>query len=156
MYKDIESQFSDTTQYIPFRHRLGYVRYLQGDTTAGIALIREQLKLDMERHQNLRGYGVWTRRGYYYDLACSNSFLGLQEEALAWLDSAFQRGFISKWFMENDPLLENVRESKEFHKIQRELADRQRQQSDAYLKAIDQVKYIPPEIKINAGQQPSL
>ena len=154
MYTEIEKQFSDTTQYIPFRHRLGYVRYLQEDTATGNALIRKQLQLDTERHQNLRGYGVWTRRGYYYDLACSNSFLGHHDEALAWLDSAYQRGFISKWFMENDPLLENIRKLEAFQKIQRELGDRQQRQSAAYLKAIDEIKYIPPEIKISPGQEP--
>jgi len=153
-YESIEKQFSDTTQYIPFRHRLGYVYYLQGDTVKGKALIREQLQLDMERQQNLRGYGVWTSRGYYYDLACTNAFLGNQKEAVAWLDSAFQRGFITTWFLENDPLLENIRETQDYKKIRRALIDRQQNQSKAFNKAIDEVKYIPPEIKIRVQQQP--
>jgi hypothetical protein len=79
---------------------------LQGDTIEANKLIKEQLRLDLERQQNLRGYGAWTSRGYYYDLAGSNAFLGNQKEALAWLDSAYQRGFINLWYLENDPLLD--------------------------------------------------
>jgi TolB-like protein/Flp pilus assembly protein TadD len=150
MYEAIEKQFSDSTQYIPFRHRLGYVRYLQGDTLEANKLINEQLRLDLERQQNLRGYGAWTSRGYYYDLAGSNAFLGNQKEALAWLDSAYQRGFINRWYLENDPLLENVRNTPEYKNIRKEVRDREQKQKAAFKKALDEINYIPPEIKITA------
>jgi adenylate cyclase len=155
MYEAIEEQFSDSTQYIPFRHRLGYVRYLQGDTIEANKLINEQLRLDLERQQNLRGYGAWTSRGYYYDLAGSNAFLGNQKEALAWLDSAYQRGFINLWYLENDPLLESIRTSNEYKNIRDELISRQIRQRTAFEKAIDETSYIPPEIKITAQEQPN-
>jgi adenylate cyclase len=155
-YKDIESQFSDTTQYIPFRHRLGYVYYNQGDTARGVALIREQLQLDTERLQNLRGYGAWINRGFYYDLAATNAFLGNHEKAIAWLDSAYERGFINKWYLENDPLLKNIQNTPEFNRIRRELIDRQQKQKDAYIMAMEEIQYIPPEIKISADKEQSL
>ena len=147
-YRIIEQQFSDSTQYIPFRHRLGYIYYLQGDTATANRLIKEQLRLDFERSQNLRGYGAWTNRGYYYDLACSNAFLGNQKEALAWLDSAYQRGFMSLWFLENDPLLKNIQNTSKYSRIREYLLERERKQREAFHKAINGSNYVPPEIKI--------
>jgi adenylate cyclase len=148
MYKTIEQQFSDSTQYIPFRHRLGYVRHLQGDTALAISLVREQAQMDLERAQNLRGFGVWTSRGYYYDLACSSSFLGQQEDALAWLDSASNHGFISLWYLENDPLLDNIRKTEAFESIRNARLDWQMRVNEAFRLSIDEARYLPPEIKI--------
>jgi adenylate cyclase len=136
MYDELESQFTDTTQYVPFRHRLGYIRYMQGETALANNLIKEQLNLDQERHQNLRGYGAWTQGGFYYDLAASNAFLGKEKEALMWLDSASQLGFINLWYLENDPLLENIRNTPEFLKIKKELAERMMATEKAFKKAI--------------------
>lgn len=135
-YEDLEFQFPDTSQYVPFRHRLGYVRYLQGDAASAMRLMKEQLKLDIERQQQLRGYGAWVDRGFYYDLAATNAYLGNREEALIWLDSAFQRGFVNLWYLQNDPLLRNIREAPEFQRIQQELADRQQEQARAFNKVV--------------------
>jgi adenylate cyclase len=140
MYEALERQFPDTSQYIPFRHRLGYVRYLQGDTVSAVNLMKEQLKRDLERQQELRGYGAWMSRGFYYDLAATNSFLGNREEALNWLDSAYHRGFVSLWYLKNDPLLKNIRKAPEFQRIQNELADRQQKRTRAFKKVIEENK----------------
>jgi len=142
MYEDLEPQFPDTSQYIPFRHRLGYVRYLQGDTLAAVRLMKEQRKLDLERQQKIRGYGTWMNRGFYYDLAATNAFLGNREEALMWLDSAYHRGFVNLWYLENDPLLENIREAPEFRRIQNELADRQEKRAGAFKKVIEESNHL--------------
>jgi len=146
MYKEMEPQFTDSSQYIPFRHRLGYVKDLQGDTVSATSLIKEQLTLDLERHQNLRGYGAWINRGYYYDLAGSYAYLGNQQEALAWLDSTYQRGFINLWYLENDPLLGNIRNTAEFRRIKNNLTDRQQKRSRAFKKAIEENQALQQEL----------
>jgi TolB-like protein/class 3 adenylate cyclase/Flp pilus assembly protein TadD len=155
MYKEIESQFSDTSQYLPFRHRLGYILALQGDTTAAIALVKEQLTRDLERHHNLRGYGVWMERGYYYDLAASYAFLDKKQEALVWLDSAAQVGFMNSWYMQNDPMLKNIRSDAAFERIKTEFEDHQQRRIDAFKQAIEENNSPLPEIQIGAERPPS-
>jgi TolB-like protein/class 3 adenylate cyclase/Flp pilus assembly protein TadD len=148
MYEELEQQFTDSSQYVPFRHRLGYVQYLLGDTVSAINLIEEQLTLDLERHQNLRGYGAWQSRGYYYDLAGSYAYLGNQQEALMWLDSAYQQGFINLWYMENDPLLRNIRNTTEFRRIKNNLVEREQKRKSAFIKAIEENKDLPAEVDL--------
>jgi TolB-like protein/class 3 adenylate cyclase/Flp pilus assembly protein TadD len=142
MYVDLEHRFTDSSQYIPFRHRLGYVKYLQGDTVTSIKLMKEQRQRDLERYQDLRGYGAWSSRGFYYDLACTNSFLGNIEEALIWLDRSYHTGFVNIWYLENDPLLANIRETLEFRKIQNELKERRQKQIRAFKKVIKENKSL--------------
>lgn len=142
MYETLESQFPDTSQYIPYRHRLGYVRYLQGDTLSAVNLMKEQLERDLERQQKIRGYGAWMNRGFYYDLAATNAFLGNREKALNWLDSAYHRGFVNLWYLENDPLLKNIRKTPEFQRIRNELAERQQKRSQAFKKVIEESKHL--------------
>ncbi len=148
MYEEIEQQFTDSSVYIPFRHRLGYVQYLQGDTALATSLIEKQLTLDLERHKNLRGYGAWMSRGYYYDLAGAYSYLGNQKESLMWLDSAYQRGFISLWYLDNDPLLRNIRNTAGFRSIKNNLAERQEKRKSAFKKAIKENKSLPEEVDL--------
>lgn len=138
MYRELETQFPDKSQYVPFRHRLGYVRFLQGDTLSANQLIREQLKLDTERQQQLRGYGAWVNRGFYYDLAASNAYLGNRKDALVWLDSAYHRGFVNLWYLKNDPLLRNIRNASEFQRIQNELAGRELKQARSFKKVVEE------------------
>ena len=156
LYDTIEQQYTDTTQYLPFRHRLGYVFFLQGDTVLANKLVREQLDLDLERHQNLRGYGVWMERGYYYDLAASYAFLGQKQKALNWLDSAAQTGFMSTWYLENDPMLKSIRNEAAFSRIKNEYANQRQSQVDAFKKAIEETNNILPEIKITTNQDSKL
>ena len=131
-YPELERKFADTTQYVPFRHRLAYVRFLQGDTVTAKRLVREQLRLDHERRKNLRGYGVWISRGYYYDLAISHALLSEQKEALNWLDSAFQKGFVNVWYLQNDPPLRAIRHTPRFQDIENELAERELKRKEAF------------------------
>ncbi len=146
-YEEIEQQFSDSSQYIPFRHRLGYVKLLQGDTSSAINLIQEQRQKDMERYQEIRGYGAWMSGGFYYDLAATNAFLGNREQAIAWLDSAYQKGFINSWYLENDPLLANIRNDNQFERIQQKYEDRWQQQVQAFKKAIKENRALQQELE---------
>ena len=91
-------------------------------------------------------------RGYYYDLAASYAFLGSNSEALVWLDSAAQMGFMSSWYLENDPLLKNIRDDTEFLRIKNEYEDRWKRQVEAFKKAIEENNNLLPEIKITVQQ----
>jgi TolB-like protein/Flp pilus assembly protein TadD len=147
MYKEIEQQFSDSSQYVPFRHRLGYVRLLQGDTSSAINLIQEQRKQDIERYREVRGYGAWMSGGFYYDLATTNAYLGNREEALAWLDSAYQKGFINSWYLENDPLLANIRNDDQFRRIQAKFEVEHQKQINAFKNAIEENRALQQELE---------
>ncbi len=156
MYQEIEQQFSDKTQYLPFRHRLGYILSVKGDANTGRSLMNEQRIRDLERHENRRGYGVWMDRGYFYDLAATNAYLGNKAEALAWLDSASQTGFMNTWYLENDPLFNTIRDEAEFVRIKNDYEARWQKRVSAFKKAISETKNLPDVIRITNEQKPNL
>ena len=96
----------------------------------------------------MRGYGVWMDRGYFYDLAVSYAYLDNKPEALAWLDSAAQGGFMSTWYLENDPLLDNIRGEPEFTRIKNDFDERAKRQTNAFRTAIQDTDNVLPEIQI--------
>jgi len=108
-YESLERNFMDRTQYVPFRHRLAYTKLESGDDEDVQALFEEQMQLDMEQQQGLRGYGAWTKGSHYYDLGIVNAFLGNTDEAIMWLDSSARYGFMDVYFANNDPLLDGIR-----------------------------------------------
>jgi tetratricopeptide (TPR) repeat protein len=110
----IEDEFEDTTQYFPFRHRLGHVKWLKGEKEEAMRLFQEQMKLDHETRMGLRGYGNWASKTYYYDLGVVNAFLGNREEAYLWLDSALNFGWFELFFSEQDPMLDGIRQEESF------------------------------------------
>jgi len=119
-YEEIENAFSDTSQYVPFRHHLAYVKWLKGEKEEAMALFQEQLKRDRETQKGLRGYGVWNTRMYLYDLGIVNAFLGNKEEAYMLLDSAANHRRLGLWiiiFLEIDPLLDGIRQEERFQAI---------------------------------------
>jgi hypothetical protein len=82
--------------------------------------------------------------------------LNNKKEALAWLDSAAQGGFMNSWYLENDPLLNNIRGDAEFIQIQSDFENHWQQRVDAFKKAIEDNNNPLPEIKITVGQQSNL
>jgi adenylate cyclase len=153
-YEEIEAEFTDSSQYVPFRHRLGYVKYLQGDRDEAMRLMQEQLQLDLDRHRKLRGYGAWTEGGFYYDLAATYAFLGRKQEALAWLDSTYRMGFINLWYLQNDPLLESIRGEPEAERIAKELENRQKELRKAFEKAIEEIDGRPDSEGRDSPERP--
>ena len=141
-YKEIEHQFSDTSQYVPFRHRLAYVKWLKGEKEKAMSLFQEQMKLDKETQKGLRGYGVWNARVYYYDLGIVNAFLGNREEAYMWLDSAANYGWFELWTAEHDSLLNGIRHEERFQAIIR----KKREEADMEKNAFKEVM-SEPEVK---------
>jgi len=108
-YESLERNFMDRTQYVPFRHRLAYVKLKMGQNEEAQDLFEEQMRLDMEQQEGLRGYGAWSRGSHYYDLSVTNAYLGNTEEAVMWLDSAANYGFLDVTFANEDPLLDEIR-----------------------------------------------
>lgn len=113
-YEDLEQSFIDISQYVPFRHRLAYVKHLQGEEDTANELFNEQMQFDKERQLGIRGYGAWSRGSHYYDLGAVNAFVGNQDEAILWLDSAASFGFFDLGTALNDPLLDNIRKDDRF------------------------------------------
>jgi TolB-like protein/class 3 adenylate cyclase len=108
-YESLERNFMDRTQYVPFRHRLAYINLEMGNDEDVQSLFEEQIQLDMEQQQGLRGYGAWRKGSHYYDLGAVNAFLGNTDEAIMWLDSAANYGFLEVSFANDDPLLDGIR-----------------------------------------------
>jgi adenylate cyclase len=146
MYTELEKNFTDRSQYVPFRHRLGYIYWLEGKKDEAQQLFEEQITLDLESQQGLRGFGAWSKGSYYYDLAAVNSFLGNKEEALAWLDSTSTKGFMSLWLIQLDPLLDNIRQEPEFKRLLRVLEDKQEKWIRAFKDILKDKKEVIPVV----------
>ena len=129
-YEAIERNYSDTSQYVPYRHRLAYVKWLKGEKEEAMSLFREQMKLDTETMQGLRGFGAWNNKSYFYDLGAVHAFLGNKEEAYMMLDSAAKYGLFGLRVMDVDPLLDGIRDEERFQKMldkENELLDLRRE-----------------------------
>jgi TolB-like protein/Tfp pilus assembly protein PilF len=129
-YKAIERNYTDTSQYVPYRHRLAYVKWLKGEKEEAMSLFREQMELDMETMKGLRGFGAWNNKSYFYDLGAVHAFLGNKEEAYMMLDSAAKYGLFGMVVITIDPLLDGIREEERFQMIfnkENELLDLRRE-----------------------------
>ena len=113
-YKEIESFYSDSTQFIPFRHRLAYIKWELGDKAEAKKLFDEQLRLDREAITHKTKIGVWENGSEAYDYAVVNAFLGNKALAYQWLDTALAKNFYVKWLLEKDPLLAGIRSENRF------------------------------------------
>ncbi|MFI5157157.1 MAG: hypothetical protein ACHQEM_13280, partial [Chitinophagales bacterium] len=113
-YKEIESGYTDSTQFIPFRHRLAYIKWQRGEKEEAKKLFDEQLRLDREAITHKTKIGVWENGSEAYDYAIVNAFLGNKSLAYQWLDTALVKGFYVKWLLEKDPLLSGIRSEKRF------------------------------------------
>ena len=116
-YEALERNFMDGTQYVPFRHRLAYINLEMGIDEDVQSLFEEQMQLDMEQQQGIRGYGAWRKGTHYYDLGAVNAFLGETDEAIMWLDSASSYGFLYVSFANDDPLLDGIRKDPRFQAL---------------------------------------
>jgi len=146
MFQDLEEHFTDKSQYVPFRHRLGYVYWLEGKKDQAQQLFEEQMKLDLETQQGLRGYGAWSNGSYYYDLAAVNSFLGNKEEAFAWLDSLSSKSFRGIGIIQDDPLFDNLRSDGKFQQMIRTLREENDQIIRAFKGVLKDKKELIPSV----------
>ena len=121
-YQEIEATFEDSTQTIPFRHRLAMAYLKLGKNKEAKDLLLEDVKIQNEMINKSRSTGTWGNKGgIYYDLAVDKALLGIDQEAIQYLDSSFKYGFRLKIFYENDPAFENIKIQPSFRKVQGKL-----------------------------------
>jgi tetratricopeptide (TPR) repeat protein len=140
MFVQVESTYSDTTQYLPYRHRLGYIRWQRGDKTEAKTLFKEELKLDSARVLGKTGIGSWGDvRNVYYDLAITHAFMGNKESAHKCFDELFKRGIPSWmfWYLENDLMLTEFRKEPRFIEFFKKFEKQKQFRIDAMKAAIN-------------------
>jgi len=124
-YREIERGFPDTTQRVPFRHRLAMTYAQLGRTKEGERLVHEDLQIQKELLGKQRGMGSWDNFGsIYYDLAVDHAFLGNNDLAVHCLDSALHYDF----YMDpkgygNDPMFESLKGREDFRRIAKKQSD---------------------------------
>ena len=118
-YPEIEAGFEDKTQTVPFRHRLAMTLMKLGDNEKAKELLLEEVKIQNQILEKIRGKGAWDGiGGDYYALAVDKGLLGFETEATQYLDSAFKYGFSEKWLFGNDPAFEKIKSLPSFRKVQ--------------------------------------
>ncbi|MCZ6898952.1 MAG: hypothetical protein O7F74_01810, partial [Bacteroidetes bacterium] len=149
-FREAEDNLEDSAAYLPARHRLGYVRWLQGDKKQAMKLFEEQMELDLGTIENQKsgpmGYG------HFYDLAVVNAFLGNTEEAYRWLDSTIIKNrFFGLWTVENDPLLESIRGDERFQSILAEKKKQEALKDEAFRKLVRE-REASEQLKLRLSQ----
>jgi adenylate cyclase len=116
-YKEFESAFADTTQKIPFRHRLGMVYWVKGDKHKADLLFREQRTIlkGMIARQQSRGASNSSLAGVYYDLAVCEAYFGNYPGTMDALEkSFFTYHFFWYWGLRNELLFQQYQGKPEF------------------------------------------
>jgi TolB-like protein/lipopolysaccharide biosynthesis regulator YciM len=124
-YPEIESSFSDTTQRVPFRHRLAMTYAKLGRRKEGERLVHEDLQIQTEILSKKRGMGAWDNFGsIYYDLAVDHAFLGNNDLAVQCLDSALHYEFyMDPGGYGNDPMFESLKNREDFKGLAKKQSD---------------------------------
>jgi tetratricopeptide (TPR) repeat protein len=118
MYPHFESKYTDTTQTIPFRHRLAMTYAKMGRRKEGDKLVQEDIKIRKGLLEKTRGMGNWSNFGsVYYDLAVDYAYQGNEALAVQCLDSAFHYLFNYYEGYDKDPAFENLKNREDFKKV---------------------------------------
>ena len=140
-YPEFESQFEDTTQIIPFRHRLAMAYSKTGRKKEGDKLVKEDLRIQTELLNKKRGMGAWSNFGsIYYDLAVDNAYLENDALAVQCLDSAFHYEFFAVDFYGKDPIFENLKDRADFKKVAGKMGDWFQFRKRAFSNALNRAK----------------
>jgi TolB-like protein/Tfp pilus assembly protein PilF len=103
-------------------HRVGYAYWLYGDEEESATYFSKQLDY-CHRQNDLRR--TWSEQFFtYYDLAAIAAYRGDKEQALKHLRVFSQRKVIHLWMvwnLQNDPLLDPIRNELEFRQIVRDM-----------------------------------
>lgn len=147
-YKEIEARFEDSTQTVPFRHRLGMAYAKMGQRNKADSLILAQLKISSEMISGLRSFGTWSARGsLYYDVAICHALLNNYDKAIQYLDSAKTRGFFPYSLIHRDPALQPLMNREDFNAIYKSLLEDEAFKKQAYTNALNRAK-ASKELKI--------
>ena len=111
--QELEQEYEPYAR-IPYKHRLAYVLWQQGQKPEAKKLFQEE----MTRLEQAIQSGEQTEfKGEYYDLAGINAFLGQKQEALKWLQQAADKGFFATDLITRDPLFDGIRKESQYLKI---------------------------------------
>jgi protein kinase/serine/threonine-protein kinase len=117
-YKEIEARFEDSTQTIPFRHRLGMAYAKMGQKEKADSFVKEQLKISLEMISGKRSTGTWDNMGgHYYDVGVCHALQGHYKEAVQYLDSAKAHGFMFYTLVMRDPALKPLMNREDFKAV---------------------------------------
>lgn len=123
-YNNFESTFEDSTQTVPYRHRLGMAYGMNGEKKKSDSLFALQLKISTGMISGNRGSGTWGGlSGAYYDRGICLAYFGKNKDAIQYLDSAWTNGFNWNWGWHHDPILEKLRGIGEFKTLMGRIDD---------------------------------
>ena len=140
-YPEFEAIFEDSTQTIPFRHRLAMTYLKMGKKKEADALFAEALTIETQLMHRERGAGTWGNYGsIYYDLAAITTYYKDYSKAVELLDSAliYEVGF--PWGYLNDPLLDSLRNRQDFKRVLKKVVDFEDFQKKAFSAAINRME----------------
>ncbi|MEK6782914.1 MAG: tetratricopeptide repeat protein [Bacteroidota bacterium] len=139
--QEIETGLDDSTQILPFRHRLGMVYLKMGRKKDADALFAEDFKKYSEIASGQRGLSTWDGSGgIFYTLAVDHAYFGNDAKAVQYLDSAFQREVYWFYGYRNDPMFSNLRKREDFKKVMKKVNDKESFLKRAFSKALNQAE----------------
>lgn len=141
MYPEIEARFEDSTQIVPFRHRLGMTYLKMNKKKEADSLFKEDLKIQNELLSEKRSLGTWTGYGaIYYDMAVDNAYLGNEELAVQYLDSAVHYNMFFPRGYHKDPIFAGLQNREDFKKVVKKVTDRDEFRKRAFTNAVNRME----------------
>ncbi|HMG89064.1 MAG TPA: tetratricopeptide repeat protein [Chryseolinea sp.] len=141
-YPEFEAMFEDTTQTIPFRHRLGMTYLKMGKKEEADALFAKARTIQTQLLHRERGVGSpWGNYGsIYYDLAVITAYYKDYPRVVELLDSAliYEVGF--PWGYLYDPLLDSLRNRDDFKRVLKKVTDSEEFTKAAFRSAISRME----------------
>jgi len=140
-YPEFEAEFEDSTQTIPFRHRLAMTYLKMGKKKEADALFAEALKIQTQLLQRNRSTGAWGNYGsVYYDLAVVTAYYKDYPKVVALLDSALIYEVEYPWGYLHDPLLDSLRNRDDFKRVLKKVVDFEDFKKKAFSAAINRME----------------
>lgn len=136
-----EKKLPDTTQRVPFRHRLGMAKLKLGKKAEAEKLFKEQVRLSQEQIEGKRGFGVWGGKpNAFFDLASALSALGNNDQAVQYLDSAFTNRF--GWYdgYSIDPLFKPLQDIPAYKRLVARVKAEQKFRQEAFREALNNLE----------------
>ena len=140
-YPEIEGRFQDKTQTVPFRNRLAMALLKMGETKRIKELVLEDENIQRRMLDKISSTGTWGTKGnIYYGLALDKALLGLDQQAVQYLDSAFIYLYRYKESYENDPVFEKIRSLSSFRMVQEKMDNFHGFRKKAFINAFNRAK----------------
>ena len=140
-YPEFEATFEDSTQTIPFRHRLAMTYLKMGKKKEASALFAEARTIQTQLQRRERGAGSWGNYGStYYDLAVITAYYKDYPKVVELLDSALYYEVGYTWGYLHDPLLDSLRNRDDFKRVLKKVTDSEEFKKAAFRSAINRME----------------